>query len=101
MKSLFLILLLASTPAISDDVIDLGSLEIDGESRRPMINYSSSSLNIMKAMTTQLGNEKKRFAASLMPENIEVNGPSSFQFSDIKNEVANRAFKFSALREDI
>lgn len=79
-----LILTLISTSTWCEDVIDLGSLEIDGETRRPMITYTETSQNVIKAMTHQLSNNAKLYAANLdMDKNAGYPVINEFKFSPI------------------
>lgn len=101
MKTSILLLLIFSISAFGNDVIELGSLEIDGESRRPMIDYSSSNTNIMKVMKIQLENEKKRYASALSSDNRDLELAPDFQFSNVDNMLPEHKFEFSQLNQEL
>jgi hypothetical protein len=49
----------------SADVIDLGSIEIEGEVRRPLINYSSTDFSLQKELNFQLNKQQELFLYGL------------------------------------
>ena len=93
-----LIILTLSMPVWCEDVIDLGSLEIDGETRRPMISYSEASQNVVKALGHQLSNNAKLYAAKLAYDEESGNRLyGKFTFSSINTLEIAQDFKFSPI----
>ena len=91
-----LTLAIISTSSWSEDVIDLGSIEIDGETRRPMISYSESSQNVVKAMTNQLSNNSKLYAANLaIDKDSGYPLVNEFTFSPVRENQMDTSFQFS------
>lgn len=91
-----LTLAIISTSSWSKDVIDLGSIEIDGETRRPMISYSESSQNVVKAMTNQLSNNAKLYAANLaIDKDSGYPLVNEFTFSPVRENQMDTSFQFS------
>jgi hypothetical protein len=80
-----LILAILSTSSWCEEVIDLGSIEIDGETRRPMISYSESSQNVVKAMTHQLSSNAHKYANNLKIENAAYPVAEEFIFSPVQD----------------
>ena len=91
-----LIFAIISTSSWCEDVIDLGSLEIDGESWRPMITYSESSHNVAKAMTYQLSNNAKLYASNLeIDKNSGYPVLKEYKFSPITDKEKSATFDFN------
>ena len=80
-----LILTLISTSTWCEEVIDLGSLEIEGETRRPMITYTETSQNVVKAMTHQLSKHANLYVSNLdIDKNAGYPVVNEFTFSPIR-----------------
>lgn len=90
MKATLLIILLLPGFAFAD-IIDLGSIEIDGEVRRPLIEYTGTKLTAQKAMQAALGRSQDQFVSSLAARKV---GPNELQINhDINDLKVTRDFK--------
>lgn len=72
-KRLFLVcFLLLLSSLVKAELIDLGSLEIEGELRRPQLEYQSSSQSSMNALLKVLKDNMVQFQAGVMNQTIKT-----------------------------
>lgn len=99
-KIFLLIFIFSSFASANNGIIDLGSIEIEGEIRRPLIQYSSTNFTLQNELDYQLTRSFQNFQLGL---NLSSNNNRQYlmnlavQESELEN---NYQHAYQALKAD-